>query len=489
MIKKRFWRPPQRMQWKLTLSYTLVTVVATLLIELLTFLVLLAYILLNQVALLENSVQLQAVQTVPYFVHGAPDRVALAKWLQVADVSLPAVALDAQKPGFLAVVDNQGLVLASRGGAAPPVNMSLQTVLSARARANLAAVLQGDSGSRGVGVRESNDMLVLLAPIQEHGGPVLGALVTKTFTVHGLDLFLSYGNLLRLVGINVALLTVLAGSAGTLFGSVTARSFTRRFTRLSKAADNWSCGDFSVAVHDRSRDELGELSRRLNKMAAELQILLETRQQLATLEERNRLARDLHDSVKQQVFSLALQVGALKVLLRRDINAAERRLNEIARVVHLAQEELTSLIHELRPVALEGNSLASAIQDFAKQWQEQTWISAHVAVEGTDAPAPGVEEALFRITQEALSNVARHSNATAVQIQLRYEEAGVTLVIADNGKGFDTAKAEGRGVGLLSMRERIQALGGDIQIESASGKGTEIRAHCGAGRVRERGMQ
>src|SRR5689334_7596248 len=107
MMKKRFWHPPQRMQWKLTLSYTLVTVVATLLIELLTFLVLLAYILLNQVALLENSVQLQAVQTVPYFVHGAPDRVALAKWLQVADVSLPAVALDAQKPGFLAVVDNQ----------------------------------------------------------------------------------------------------------------------------------------------------------------------------------------------------------------------------------------------------------------------------------------------------------------------------------------------------------------------------------------------
>lgn len=486
---KRFWRPPQRMQWKLTLSYTLVTVVTTLLIELLTFLVLLVYILLNQVAFLENSLQLQAAQTVPYFVHGAPDRVALAKWLQVADGSKPSVAQDAQAPGFFAIVDNQGVVLASRGRAAPPVNTSLQTVLSTRARASLAAVLRGDSSSREGGEQESNGMLVLLAPIQEHGGPVLGALVTKTAPISSADLFLSYGNLLRLVGINVVLLTVLAGSAGTLFGSLTARGFTRRFTRLSMAADNWSRGDFSAVVHDRSRDELGELSRRLNKMAEELQILLETRQQLATLEERNRLARDLHDSVKQQVFSLALQVGALKVLLRRDIDAAERRLNEIAHVVHLAQEELTSLIHELRPVALEGKNLASAIHDFATQWEHQTWISAHVHVECTDASAPGVEEALFRITQEALSNVARHSNATTVQIHLRYEEECVTLVIADNGQGFDLAKAAGRGVGLLSMRERIQALGGDIQIESASGKGSEIRVHCRTGRVQEKGMK
>ncbi|HEX8035344.1 MAG TPA: sensor histidine kinase [Ktedonobacterales bacterium] len=482
---KRFWRPPRRMQWRLTLSYTLITVVTTLLIELLTFLVLLAYFLLNQVALLENSVQLQSAQAVPYFVHGAPDRVALAKWLQVTDIGLPAAALDARKPGFLAVVDNQGLVVASRGRAAPLVDTSLRTALSNRAAMNLAAALRGDSGSWSFGEQESDGMLVLLAPIQESSGPVLGALVTKTSLISSADLFLSYGNLLRLFGINIVLLTVLAGSAGTLFGSVTARSFTRRFTRLSKAADNWSRGDFSAAVHDRSRDELGELSRRLNKMAEELHILLETRQQLATLEERNRLARDLHDSVKQQVFSLALQIGALKVLLRRDVDAAEQRLNEIARVVHLAQEELTSLIHELRPVALEGKNLASAIQDFAKQWEDQTWISAYVRVEGTEASAPGVEEALFRITQEALSNVARHSNAKAVQIQLRYEEESVTLVIADDGRGFDIVKAEGRGVGLLSMRERIQALGGDIQIESATGKGAEIRVRCCTGDVQE----
>jgi NarL family two-component system sensor histidine kinase LiaS len=483
---KRFVRPLRRLQWKLTLSYTLITIVTILLIELLTFIVLLTYILFNQVALLENSVRMQATQAVPYFVHSTPDREALAKWLQVADMTLPVGVLDAHQQGFLAVVNSQGLVLASRGGAAPAVNTPLQNVLSAQARTNLAAVLRG--GSVSLGEQENNGMVVLIAPIQESGDPVLGALVTKAPAINGANLFLSYGNLLRLFGVNVVLLTLLAGGAGTLFGSLTARGFTRRFKKLSQVADNWSHGDFSVFVHDPSGDELGQLSRRLNRMAEELQTLLNTRQQLATLEERNRLARDLHDSVKQQIFSLAMQVGALKVLLRRDVNAAERRLNEIERMVRMAQEELTALIHELRPVALEGKDLASALQDFAMQWADQTWISAKVSVEDTGALPPEVEETLFRIVQEALSNVARHSNANAVQIQLRRENNRVTLLISDNGQGFNVAKAQGRGVGLLSMRERIQALGGDIQIESTAGKGTEIRVYCATIHVQKKGM-
>jgi NarL family two-component system sensor histidine kinase LiaS len=242
-------------------------------------------------------------------------------------------------------------------------------------------------------------------------------------------------------------------------------------------------------VRDPSGDELGQLSRRLNAMAEELKTLLETRQQLAILEERNRLARDLHDSVKQQVFSLAMQVGALRVLLRRDEDAAERRLNEIERMVRMAQKELASLIHALRPVALEGKDLASALQDFAQQWADQTWISAQVHVEGTETLPHAVEEALFRITQEALSNVARHSNASAVQIQLHCKQESVTLLIADNGQGFNVARAEGRGVGLLSMRERIQVLGGDIQVESAAGKGTEIYVHCPTTHIEKKGIE
>lgn len=486
---KRFWYPLQRLQWKLTLSYTLITIATILLIELLAFIGLVTYILFNQGTLLADNMQAQARQAVPYFVHGTPDRKALAKWLQIVNITLPAGAFDARQQSFLAVVDSHGVVLASRGGAAPPVNTLLQNMLSANAGADLRAVLRGSSTTLSLSEKESNAMLVLLAPVEENGGPVLGALVTQIPPFNSVSLFLNYGNLLRLFGINVILLTILAGGAGTLFGSLTARSFTRRFKQLSLVADNWSHGDFSVMVCDPSGDELGQLSRRLNAMAEELKTLLETRQQLAILEERNRLARDLHDSVKQQVFSLAMQVGALRVLLRRDEDAAERRLNEIERMVRMAQKELASLIHALRPVALEGKDLASALQDFAQQWADQTWISAQVHVEGTETLPHAVEEALFRITQEALSNVARHSNASAVQIQLHCKQESVTLLIADNGQGFNVARAEGRGVGLLSMRERIQVLGGDIQVESAAGKGTEIYVHCPTTHIEKKGIE
>ncbi len=485
---RRFWDPSRRLQWKLTLSYTLITIAAILLIEMLTFTAVLAYILFNQVALLENSVQAQATQAVPYFVHGTPDREALAKWLQIVNGGIPTQLLDARKQSFSAVVNSQGIVLASRGAAAPSMNTQIQNALPTPTRTDLITVLQHHSSSPSFGEQMSNGMIVLLAPIQEGNGPVLGALIMKIPSINGMDLFLSYGNLLSLVGINVVLLTILTGGAGTLFGALNARSFTRRFKQLSQAAASWSHGDFSTIVHDPSGDELGQLSRQLNKMAEELQTLLETRQQLAILEERNRLARDLHDSVKQQVFSLAMQIGALKALLRRDTDAAERRLNEIERTVRMAQEELASLIHELRPAVLEGKNLPDALKELAKQWADQTWISAQVSVEGTDTFPPEIEETLFRITQEALSNVARHSNASAVQIRLRCEKESVTLVIDDNGQGFNAAKIQGRGVGLLSMRERIQNVDGDIQVKSTVGKGTEIYMHCSTAPMRKKGV-
>jgi NarL family two-component system sensor histidine kinase LiaS len=206
--------------------------------------------------------------------------------------------------------------------------------------------------------------------------------------------------------------------------------------------------------------------------------LLEARQKLATLEERNRLARDLHDSVKQQIFAVSMQIGATKVLLRRDVDAAEGRLNEAEKLVHQAQQELTSLIRELRPVALEGKGLVVALRELATEWAEQTNIVANVRVEGAQTLPQNVEEGLFRVAQEALANVSRHSKATLVQMILKITDETVTLSIVDNGQGFDTARQGYMGVGLLSMHERMKALGGDVQVESTPGKGTRVVAFC-----------
>jgi signal transduction histidine kinase len=213
-------------------------------------------------------------------------------------------------------------------------------------------------------------------------------------------------------------------------------------------------------------------------MAEQLQNLLQARQKLATLEERNRLARDLHDSVKQQVFAVSMQIGAIKVLLRRDVDAAEVRLNEADKLVRQAQQELTSLIRELRPAALEGKGLAAALRELVTQWTQQTGIVANLRGEGSQTLPLTVEEALFRVGQEALANVARHSKATLVQMLLTSTDDTVTLSVIDNGQGFDTTYQGRLGVGLLSMQERMKALGGDVQLESAPGKGTRVVAHC-----------
>ncbi|HLJ36263.1 MAG TPA: sensor histidine kinase, partial [Ktedonobacteraceae bacterium] len=231
-------------------------------------------------------------------------------------------------------------------------------------------------------------------------------------------------------------------------------------------------------AHDTSQDELGQMSRQLNSMAEQLQNLLQARQEIATLEERNRLARDLHDSVKQQIFAVVMQIGATKLLLKRDVNAAEVRLNEAEKLVKQAQQELTSLIRELRPAALEGKGFVAALRELTTGWAQQTDIVANLRVEGTQPLSLAVEEALFRIAQEALSNVARHSKATLVQMLLTTTEDTVTLSVVDNGQGFDATCLDAPGVGLLSMRERVKALGGDVQIESTVGKGTRIIVHC-----------
>jgi signal transduction histidine kinase len=123
---------------------------------------------------------------------------------------------------------------------------------------------------------------------------------------------------------------------------------------------------------------------------------------------------------------------------------------------------------------LTEKGLAAAVEDLVSHWSEQTGIATRLTVEDdTDLP-PTVEEALFRIVQEALTNIARHSHATTVTVALITEQDAVKLTIDDNGAGFDPDTAVGSGVGLLSLRERMRSVGGTLLVESAVGQGTHI---------------
>ena len=307
---------------------------------------------------------------------------------------------------------------------------------------------------------------------------VQAALILKTSTISQANGYWASVYLLYVILPSVLFILFVAGIIGPIAGFFTARNFTRRFQKLSLAADNWGKGNFSIFAQDTSGDELGQLTRHLNRMVEQLQNLLQTRQRLAILEERNRLARDLHDSVKQHIFVVALQVGTAKLRLGPNTEAVRQPLAEAEHVLLQVQQELKTLIRELRPVALEGKGLGVALQELATQWMQQTHIPTDVQLESEQALPLLVEEAFFRIAQEALANVARHSHAAAVQIRLAFEQENTLLSIHDNGQGFAVHTSQGKGFGLLSMQERMNMLGGDVCIESVPGQGTRIVARC-----------
>ena len=470
---KHISRPFRQLRGKLTLTYTLTSVVAFLLVELLLIggAILIAFINIQGIVL--YSIRQEAPQALRYFPGGRPDRVSLSVWLQVAETSIAGQEPFHFHPVFLTVVDTQGRVIASIGTQPFSPDSQLQTQLPAHEAASLTHVLRDNKGTTSTVEQEGNDSIVAIAPIV--GQHTLGALIIKVDRPQKLQLLLGFFQFFLFTGI---VITIIAVIVGVVFGMLAGRGIIHRLKRLAAITARWGAGDFSVMAQDNSDDELGQLSRQLNAMAEQLQHLLATRQKLATLEERNRLARDLHDSVKQQIFAISMQIGATRVLLKRDAEAADARLGEAQKLVQQAQQELTSLIRELRPVALEGKGLTAALRELITGWTQQTGIVANLRIEGAQTLPLTVEEALYRVAQEGLSNIARHSQATLVQVVLTLNDETVALSVVDNGQGFDTTRNGHAGVGLTSMQERMKALGGNVQVESTPGKGTRISATC-----------
>jgi NarL family two-component system sensor histidine kinase LiaS len=170
-----------------------------------------------------------------------------------------------------------------------------------------------------------------------------------------------------------------------------------------------------------------------------------------------------------------MQLGAASALIDNDPQAAKTHVEEAQKLAQAARDELGVLIHELRPVALAGRSFAEALRDYASDWSRQTKITATTNVTGQGNLGPNMEQTLLRVAQEALANVARHSQASQVEINLTYDPQTTTLKITDNGQGFDPASVK-KGVGLDSMQERLKAIGGSLTVDSKAGGGTTVMA-------------
>jgi signal transduction histidine kinase/ligand-binding sensor domain-containing protein len=217
-----------------------------------------------------------------------------------------------------------------------------------------------------------------------------------------------------------------------------------------------------------------ELERQVWERTREIEHLFERTKELAVVEERNRLARDLHDSAKQKAFAALAQLGAVRGMSRYDPQGAQMHLEEAENLVYEVIQELTFLIQEMYPIALKEKGLVTALREYLYEWESRNDIRVNFKVKGKRQLPLQTEQAVYRICQEALANVTRHSRATEVEVSLDYSSSDVVVTIKDNGCGFNLTQRPG-GVGLQSMKERAEMIMGNLEIESAPERGTTIR--------------
>ncbi len=204
--------------------------------------------------------------------------------------------------------------------------------------------------------------------------------------------------------------------------------------------------------------------------------LFEAGQQLAVSEERNRLARELHDSVTQELFSMTMIAGALPALIEKKPDTAGERVQRLNELARGALAEMRALLFALRPAALAEEGLAAAISKQAAAIESREGITVHHHIDGEGRLPQACEEALYRVFQEALNNVIKHAHASNVWVNLTIGSSESSLVVRDDGVGLDAMIVSGpfRTMGLSSMRERVEALGGTFEIESSPDSGTAV---------------
>lgn len=275
---------------------------------------------------------------------------------------------------------------------------------------------------------------------------------------------------------NSGLLFVFGASViGLLTGALVSGNLTHRLRRITSAVDAWGRGEFTVVAHVTGSDELGALASDLNRMAGQIHDLFTTRQALAVVEERNRLARDLHDSVKQQVFANALLIRAARKRLAHDPATAIEHLAAAEALAEQTQQELIALIRALRPPALADKGLADMLRAYTGEWSQRMGVAVDLRLQGERETPLQIEDTLFRVAQETLANIAHHSDARHVNIALAWDDDSLRFTAQDDGKGFDTQRAANKGMGLANMRERVAAVNGRLVIHS-SPEGTTIEA-------------
>lgn len=226
--------------------------------------------------------------------------------------------------------------------------------------------------------------------------------------------------------------------------------------------------------------EFLDLHRRLKEMTTELQEISSQKSanKAEIIEtERKRISRELHDSVSQELFAATMILSSVtgseaeKTNLTQDQILTQTRL--VLKILHEAQNEMRALLLHLRPIELDGKSLAAGLNSLTDELQAK--ISANINVKLSDIQASSnIEDNLFRMAQEILSNTLRHAQADNIEVFLKEHYDNIILKIADDGVGFDTSDSKSASYGLVNIKERALLLGGEVKIVSAPNQGTSV---------------
>jgi signal transduction histidine kinase len=243
----------------------------------------------------------------------------------------------------------------------------------------------------------------------------------------------------------------------------------------AEARIDWTSWTFYVVIVLLAWS-IGLVLRRQDRLIAENARLHERARQAAVLEERERLARELHDSVAQSLYAVSLHAdAATRALTEGDAEPVGSNLADIRETVQEAQADMRLLLFELRPPLLQEQGLAAALQTRLRAVEARAGLAT--AFEGEDAGRlrPETEQELYRVAQEALNNVLKHAHASRATVRFDVGAGMASLEVVDDGVGFEPALRGGDGYGLPGMRERAERLGGTLRVESAPGAGTRVR--------------
>jgi signal transduction histidine kinase len=248
---------------------------------------------------------------------------------------------------------------------------------------------------------------------------------------------------------------------------------------LVDASTELAAGDFTQRVVPAGRDELAVLERQFNLTAEQLEKAIESQRDLAVgnarLAERARIARDLHESISQELFSMRLSLASMTA------TSSDPRLSDLVQSATKAIRQMRALLLELRPTEMDVLDVAGALGELAADYSARLGIEIKKDLESVELHGDRAD-GLVRIAQEAMSNIARHSAARKVELSLHGRDGNIELTIADDGSGFDpTGEGARRGLGLQLIRERVEEMGGSFRLASRDGRGTQLIVAVPAG--------